>query len=512
MIAAVYLRISSDREGNELGVERQEKACRQLAKRRGWKIGRVFKDNDRGASSLSKKPRPDYEQMLEWLKAGHGQGVVAYSTSRLTRRPREFEDLIELANDPWFVEFAYEASPEFDLTTADGQMVARVLAANDAAEVKRMSERLADELRQRAEQGRYHGGHRAYGIGMYVKHVPVMDRRSGEPKLDAEGNAIMRPVYDQKRLVPEEAKVIEEMADKALAGRTLEGIGRDLNERGIQTVTGREWTGFLVRAALLNTRVAGFRQLKVFNKETRKWSVNEYPTPNPAILSREVWDEIFERLNHPGRRRGTTNKRMYLGAGVYICEQCDRAVKTFYDTTGSKGNKTSVRAYKCHMCNRRWRAERIDEFVTETIRDRLRRPDVLNLIAEPAADVDVPALQRQIKALQLRRKQLTRLVLAGTFTDVEITETAGELDSQISNLKATVREAMAPDPAAEVVNAPDPSAEWSRLITEPGQIERAVIALRALARIVLGPAPRGRSLAPLSSFVHVEWGRGGAVR
>ncbi len=47
MQAAVYVRISQDRDGEALGVERQETDCRALAKRRGWEvIEPIYRDND----------------------------------------------------------------------------------------------------------------------------------------------------------------------------------------------------------------------------------------------------------------------------------------------------------------------------------------------------------------------------------------------------------------------------------------------------------------------------------
>ena len=60
---AIYARISRDRAGNLLGVERQEKACRELAEAKGWVIGGVYQDDDR--SAYSGKPRPGYIRLLE---------------------------------------------------------------------------------------------------------------------------------------------------------------------------------------------------------------------------------------------------------------------------------------------------------------------------------------------------------------------------------------------------------------------------------------------------------------
>jgi site-specific DNA recombinase len=141
VIAGIYLRISDDREGRELGVTRQREDCTALAERLGASIYDVYNDNDRGASRYSKKPRKDYERLLADARAGKLNMIIAYTTGRLTRRPREHEDQIDLAQD-FGVQFAYVRSPSFDLNTAAGRRIARTLAASDAGEPDDISERV----------------------------------------------------------------------------------------------------------------------------------------------------------------------------------------------------------------------------------------------------------------------------------------------------------------------------------------------------------------------------------
>src|SRR4051794_17902107 len=94
--AAIYCRISDDPEGRELGVERQEKDARLLAARVGLEVAEVFVDNDVSASTRSHKRRPRFEEMMHRAEAGEFGHLVAYSNSRLTRRPMEWERLINL--------------------------------------------------------------------------------------------------------------------------------------------------------------------------------------------------------------------------------------------------------------------------------------------------------------------------------------------------------------------------------------------------------------------------------
>ncbi len=95
--AAIYCRISRDAEGEAIGVGNQEATCRALAEAAGLEVVNVYIDNDRGASSLSKKSRPDYEAMVKAATEGAFDTIIAYSMSRVTRRPMEWEILIDLA-------------------------------------------------------------------------------------------------------------------------------------------------------------------------------------------------------------------------------------------------------------------------------------------------------------------------------------------------------------------------------------------------------------------------------
>lgn len=137
--AAVYVRISDDSLGLGLGVARQETDCRALADRLGLQVIQVYSDNDLSASTGRR--RPQFEAMLRDCADGVVQVVVAYSTSRLTRRPAELERLVSL-HESFGTTFATVASGSVDLATADGRLVARILASADAAEVERASERI----------------------------------------------------------------------------------------------------------------------------------------------------------------------------------------------------------------------------------------------------------------------------------------------------------------------------------------------------------------------------------
>src|SRR5688572_25511810 len=94
--AAIYVRISLDAEGTGLGVKRQLADCAALADRLGWTVVGTYEDND--VSATSGKARPAYARMLRDVEHGRVGAVVVWDVDRLTRTPRELEDVIDYAD------------------------------------------------------------------------------------------------------------------------------------------------------------------------------------------------------------------------------------------------------------------------------------------------------------------------------------------------------------------------------------------------------------------------------
>src|SRR3954449_7948845 len=122
--AAIYARISMDREGSGLGVERQRDDCAELARSRGWNVVEVFADND--ISAYSGRRRPGYESLLEFMRAKRCDAVVAWHVDRLHRSPTELEEFISVSEAAAISTVTVKAG-ELDLATAAGRMVARML-------------------------------------------------------------------------------------------------------------------------------------------------------------------------------------------------------------------------------------------------------------------------------------------------------------------------------------------------------------------------------------------------
>lgn len=290
--AGIYVRISQDREGERWGVQRQEEDCRKLAARLGWQVVEVYDDNDMSAYN-QRKPRPAYQRMWAKVESGRIDAILAVHTDRLYRRMRDLVDIIDLVESRDVV-IKTTDSGDIELNTSAGREVAHHLAAAAQGASDRQGERIRRQKQQAAEQGLRHGGSRAFGWDL-IK--------------DATGKVV------DEVLNEDEAKIICDAADRLLLGASLRAVCRDLNERGVQTVSGKPWTSTTLKRMVLSPRVIGYR---VYHGE------GLVPNSLPAILDSETHVTLRKILNDENRRTNRFyNKRYYLlGGGLLRCWRC----------------------------------------------------------------------------------------------------------------------------------------------------------------------------------------------
>lgn len=272
---AIYARISDDREGTEHGVARQIEDAQGLAQA-PVPEALIFVDNDISASTRSTKVRPGFDALVREIEAGKVTRVLAYSNSRLTRRPLELERLIQL-HEKHGVVFRTVVSGQDDLKTADGRMVARIKASVDAAEAERVGERVARQKRQRAEDGKPQGGrYPTYG---FTKDWQV---------------------------VPAQADAVREAFKRRARGESVTSIGEVV---GVPHGT--------LSRILKNPLYCGLRSYK-------GEVVGELHADFPRLVERVVWDAAQAVAVAPP---AGTNSRKYLLSGIARCGKCGGKMK-----------------------------------------------------------------------------------------------------------------------------------------------------------------------------------------
>jgi DNA invertase Pin-like site-specific DNA recombinase len=348
---AIYARISRDRSGNLLGVERQEKACRELAEVKGWAIDGLYVDDDQ--SAYSGKPRPEYLRLMEDVRGGTVGRIVALHPDRLHRSPLELEHFIDAVNTAG-TEVVTVNAGHYDLTTRSGRSSARIhgVMARDESEAK--SERLKLKHRELADKGRWRGGPRPYGYD--VNRGP-----DGTPVKD--GTLV---------IVPVEADAIREATRRVLAGETLHAIARDFNARGVPSVKpGTWWLGATLRKILLGETIRGERK-----GVTAVWE---------PIIDEATAAKLTAVLKDSSRPRQSPPPRTHLlTGGIARCARCGHALS---GQVRYEKDKTKVRArlLVClpHLggCSLYVAAQPVEDIVTAEVLEMVDGPELAAALA-----------------------------------------------------------------------------------------------------------------------------------
>jgi DNA invertase Pin-like site-specific DNA recombinase len=457
-LACIYCRMSEDREGGGLGVDRQREDCERLAADLGLTVVKVYTDND--LSAYSGKPRPDYQQMLDDLRTGLYGTVIAWHTDRLHRRPSELEEYIDVC-EPRNVQTRTVKAGALDLTTATGRWQARQLGAMARYEVERMIERQRRARDQKVQRGEWSGGPRPYGW-------------------EADG---ITPIT-------EEIAVIREAAEAVLAGASVRALAADLNDRGLRTSTGAVWDGSSLVRMLKRPRNAGILQHRGEEAGPSKWD---------AAIDEPTWRSLRAVLDDPSRIPSASNVRKHLGSGLYLCGVCGEALTSF-----SKGGGKPAK-YKCRKNNCVLRdLVLLDEWVQAYLLRRVKAPDAAELFAGREEDgVDVKAAQVELKAAREKLDELAAAFGAGEIDMQEWRVARSGARARKERAEALLASAVKVNPVAGLVGADDVEAYWAGLDLAR---QRAAVDWAMTVRVL--PARIGRQPGGAywdADAVRIEW-------
>ncbi|QJT04332.1 recombinase family protein [Streptomyces asoensis] len=510
--AIIYCRISRDREGAGLGVERQREDCAALAAQLGIEIHATYSDND--LSAYSGKPRPGYQRLLDDLRAGRADTVLAWHTDRLHRSPAELEEYIDVC-EPRAVQTRTVKAGNLDLTTASGRMIARQLGVQARYEVERMAERQKRKRDEMAQRGQFFGGRRPFGyeadgvtpralfclacgrdepadfeVVIKCQHCDAAERdltgwaceRCGAP----DGRHVLsecRTCRTAATVAPgSEFERIREAADILLAGGSLGAIVAEWNDVPVPTSTGHEWQRTELRTMLLRPRNAGIVKHRGQEGGPAGW---------PAALDEPTWRSLAALLGDPDRCNTPGNERKHLGSGLYECGLCADGTTvrvTSSNKTRGGGERVWEQAYSCkaskHVVKK---AEPLDAFVQWQLLQRLARPDMADLLAAREEPVDVRGAQAEMRAARQTLDALAADLGAGEMTLQEWRIASKGVRARLEAAEGTLSRAVEVNPVAGLLAADDVEAEWNRLDLSR---RRSVVAFMMTVR--LRPARRGR--------------------
>ncbi|MGP9837888.1 recombinase family protein [Arthrobacter sp. 179] len=459
MLAGIYARISRDADDTRLGVERQIADCRELAERKEWEVAETFVDNDVSASRS--KVRPEYQRMMQAVEDGRIQAIVVWDVDRLTRKPRELEDVIDLTARSG-VELA-SVGGEIDLATPQGKMTAGIKGMVARHESEQQARRIRRKFEQKAAAGEPHS-HVPYGY--------LRVQRDGAPW----------EVPD-----PEAGPVVQEMVSRFIRGDWLHTIARDFNVRGVRAPRGGDWNNTLVRQIVRRPINAGFR---VFRGE-----VAGRANCDP-LISGDEHEQVLAILADPVRKANYKGREpRSLLTGIAGCGLCGGKMRKVPGAI--KAGKKQPAAYSCRDCHRvRRKLESVDDLVTVLVLGRLLMPDLAAAMAGDNSD-QIEKFRAQVVGLEARLELAADEFADGGMTGDQLRRVNAKILPQLEELRRRLA-SLRPVTAVLDLAGEDAAERWAAATLD---IRRSVV--EDLMEITILPTGSGIRFSP--EHIKIEW-------
>ena len=349
--AALYARVSSDRQDVDLSVAAQLRALRDFAERNGYVVAREYIDE---AESGRTSDRPQFREMLDEASGANApfQEILVWKFSRFTRKREHavaFKSMLRRRG------IRVTSITEHADDTPTGKLMEAIIESVDEFYSENLAQEVRRGMREAASRGFWVTPHVPYGY----RRVHVQDGPKKRPRLD---------------LNPPADAVARRMFLLALAGNSVLDIAKALNEDGIPSPRGKKWLKTTVHKLLVNEIYTG----------TLVWGVNDksgappvrVEDAYPAIVSREEFERVGQALQDraPERAHPRRVASRYLLSGLVRCERCNKAL------TGADAKGGRYSYYVCQtilnggrkVCDTpRLNADRFERVIICQIRDHI---------------------------------------------------------------------------------------------------------------------------------------------
>ncbi|OLT32677.1 hypothetical protein BJF84_00135 [Rhodococcus sp. CUA-806] len=406
---------------------RQKEDCQKLAERLGWTVGKVYEDNS--VSAFKRKARPEWTAMLDDLRSGTRDGLIAYDLDRVARQPRDLEDLIdavELKKIPTAV-----VTGDVDLGTDNGVFMARFLVNMANKSSRDTGRRVARAAQQRAEQG----------IPQKAKHRPF-------------------GYTADYAIVPDEAAMIRDAYKRVIAGENLTSITKSFAK--FETVGGGRWYRGTVKKILQRAANAGIRTYKGTEVGSGNWE---------PIVDRKTYEAamaVFESAAKP--MPDMTNA--HLLSSIARCGLCG------FPMYGRRRNNSNKPQYVCMPthggCGRIARQkEPLDAFIEELVQEHIDR------LVPPKIELDNTA--DEVASIESKIDELQQANLAGDISLRDFMTLVNGYREQLKSLQKAKAKAV----GVQV------SETFAEKFADGNLSQKRVIIKRYIEAIVINPTKKG---------------------
>ena len=469
----LYLRLSDLRVEDDF--EKRKTKLIAFANALEWTVFRVIVENDlmparrdgkvRMASAFKRKRiktpsgrvelrvvRPGFREVLEDITTGRANALVAEDLDRIVRDPRDLEDLLDACE----MTGASARSISGSLTLTSGgteaeKSMARVMVA--------MANKVSADTARRVSAA-------PSGIGASpTREACARSATSASKDTEAHRRTLLE--------VPDEAAVIKRIAADILdRGYTLKAVLRWLRDENVPTANGGQWNSRTLKQIVTKPTVAGLHAYRGQLKHA----------PWPAILERDVWQRLRERLaaNAAPGGASTSNEPRYLLTGIAKCGVCGDG------TTVKSNGSGALRPARGGPVHRAARLRVLDQGgapapehgagrcadrgasgrVPGPLRQGTLRPPVRK-------GINVSALRREAARLRERKTAQIKIHAIGKLDDDELTTGLRKIRDRLSVVEAQIHASTEADPIPEFRDRPA-GVVWKSL---PLPRKRAIIRL-----------------------------------
>ena len=320
--AALYARVSSDRQKENHTISSQVAALVEYADNHGYLVPPEWRFQDEGYSGATLL-RPGLEALRDLSAAGHIQAALIFSPDRLSRK-YAYQVLLTEELSRCGVEVVFLKAPSGE--TPEDQLLVQFQGMIAEYERAQIAERSRRGKRHRAQQGSIN----------VLSGAPYGYRYIKKSDITAAYYEVLEPEAAVVRLVYEAY---------TQQGLSINAIARMLNERQIPTKTGTtRWERSTVWGLLRNPAYCGracygktelrprqriTRPLRQRNGMASRNSANhERPRQDwieiavPALISEETFALAQEQLEQNKRHSPRRTLEPSLLQGMLVCERC----------------------------------------------------------------------------------------------------------------------------------------------------------------------------------------------
>lgn len=332
--AGIYIRVSTfDQVREEFSLGEQEERLKEFCNFRRYNIYKIYQDA--GISAKNDK-RPAYQEMIEDVKKGNINVIVALKLDRLTRSVYDIEKLMKFVND-------YECdidcmADESNTTTSNGRMVMRIMTSVSQNEIEKCSERTK------------------FGMAGAIKNGHIPNRT---------GLGFKRK---NKKLVPDPLTkdIIVRIFDLYLEGKSHQAIANIYNKEKVLGKT--NWYDSTIQKILSNELYKGDY---VNGKRTKHPTY--YENVIEPIVSKEKWESCqYQKLRNARHYERTAT---YLFTNKLKCSKCGNFLGG-HATTKTNGKKYYY--YKCNTCKTYFNEIDIEKELKAFMLELAKQDDLIN--------------------------------------------------------------------------------------------------------------------------------------